>query len=568
MRRRRFLQALGAAPPVALTTQTVLSAPATRDREAAKAAEPKVLFYDDGRHAAPIYQYAGPLKPEDFLATVDQLVGSGFDTLVYFAGLEGGIALYDSQVSQKWGDNVETWKHSVWYRGARHIQQLVAAGHDPLRLICDRCQEKGLWLIASNFIGLQSNDRAQGAGFGRQSDFVYDHPEFRVGKDSDPRAESLDPKRFSFLHEPLRDERLRVYGELLARYETDGVEVNLTEFAPFCKFHQTEQLSKVLTDWMRGLRAEARRAEQLQGRRKRVYVRIPENRGAWKVMGYEVPVWVEEQLVDGLVCLPGLMESPMEQDVDLSDAVQLTRGTPCRVVAGMNQMVGRQFHYNASQSMIWAAAANSYHRGADGFAVVTYCWFPNGWPWTAQEYQTARLLAHPELLAGADKHYHVRSEPRTSGPANDWLPGVEESLPKRLEEGKSLSVSFSIADDLPAAETEGRIDSVHLRVRLTNVEPSLNSVRMELNGTMLPDTILRLHDRIYRQYEFGTINPYGYFYDYRLTPDFYPLQGKNRLQVTLVQADPLIDLPIDLYDVDCIIKYRPHRDFDVDVTEA
>ena len=63
-----------------------------------------------GAHAAPLYQFAPPLTPEGFLATVDQLVGSGFDTLVYFAGLEGGVALYDSQVSQKWGDNVDTWK--------------------------------------------------------------------------------------------------------------------------------------------------------------------------------------------------------------------------------------------------------------------------------------------------------------------------------------------------------------------------------------------------------------------------------------------------------------------------
>jgi hypothetical protein len=566
MQRRRFLQTLGAAPPVALATQATLAAGTPTGATGKGPDEPKVMFYDDGRHAAPVYQYAGPLKPEDFLVTVDQLVGSGFDSLVYFAGLEGGIALYDSKVAQSWGDNVEKWKHPVWYRGARHLQALIAAGQDPLRLICDRCHEKGLWCIAANYIGLQGNDREIGGSFGRQSDFVYDHPQFRVGKDSDPRAGPLDPKRFSFLHAGLREERLRVFNELFTRYETDGVEVNLVEFVPFCKFHQVGQLAPVLTEWFRELRALATRAEQVQGRRKRIYVRIPEHPAAWKLLGYEVPVWVEEQLVDGLVCLPGLMESPMEQDVDLEAAVGLTRGTTCRVIGGMSQIVGRQFHYNASQTMIWAAAANVYRGGADGFAVVTYCWFPNGWPWTAQEYETTRRLAHPELLAHADKHYHVRSRPRQAGPAHDWLPGMGQSLPMGLQEGEPVSVEFSIADELVAADAEGKIDAVHLRIRLTNVEPALNEIRMELNGKRLPEESLRLHDCIYRQHESGTINPYGYIYDFRLAAVDFPVPGRNRVSVTLLRQDPLVDWEIDLYDVDCIVKYRIHRDFDLEIT--
>lgn len=566
MQRRHFLQTLGAAPPAALTTQAVLASAAPIGSEGREPDEPKVLLYDDGRHAAPIYQYASPLKPSDFLETVDQLVSSGFDTLVYFAGIEGGIALYDSKVSQMWGDNVDIWKHPVWYRGARHLRQLVDSGHDPLKLICDRCHEKGLWCIAANYIGLQGNDREKGKGYGRQSDFVYDHPEFRVGEDADPRAKLLDPKRLNFLHTGLRKERMDVYREMLQRYPTDGVEVNLAEFIPFCKFHQTGQLAGVLTTWLRELHIEAEQAEQTQGRRKRIYVRIPEHPEAWKLLGYEVPVWVDQQIVDGLICLPGAMESPMQQDFHLAAAKKLTRDNPCRLIAGMNQSVGRQFHNKASQEMIWAGAANAYQQGSDGFAVVTYCWFPKGWPWTAEEYQTARLLAHPDMLTYTDKQYHVRSKPSNPEIPHDWLPGNTDPLPHTLNVGQPVTLDFSIADNLSAAQTEEKIDAVHLRLRFTNIEPSLNQVQVQLNGKLLPDDLLRLHDRIYRLHQNGTSNPYGYFYDYHLSADYFPVQGQNRVEITLVEKDPMIDVTIDLYDIDCIIRYRQHRDYDRDVT--
>ena len=142
-----------------------------------------------------------------------------------------------------------------------------------------------------------------------------------------------------------------------------------------------------------------------------------------------------------------------------------------------------------------------------------------------------------------------------------------KSLPRGLQEGEPVSVEFSIADELVAADAEGKIDAVHLRIRLTNVEPALNEIRMELNGKRLPEESLRLHDCIYRQHESGTINPYGYIYDFRLAAVDFPVPGRNRVSVTLLRQDPLVDWEIDLYDVDCIVKYRIHRDFDLEITQ-
>ena len=158
-----------------------------------------MLLYDDGRHASPLYQYAPPLTPDDFVITVDQLADSGVDTLVYAAGLEGGTQIYDSRVAQTWGDNVKQWTHPVWYRAGRHLKQLIDDGHDPLELICQRAHQQKLLLLAGNWISLQGADRATAGGRGRQSDFVFDHAQFEVGPEKDPRARYAHPRRFSCL---------------------------------------------------------------------------------------------------------------------------------------------------------------------------------------------------------------------------------------------------------------------------------------------------------------------------------------------------------------------------------
>ena len=526
--------------------------------------EPRVFMFDDGRHAASLYQMEPPLKPEDLTYNVDQLVDSGVDTLMYFAGLEGGVVMYDSRVAPQWGDNVVKWTHTVWYRASRNIKQLIADGHDPLKLLCDRSHEKGIWFIAANWVGFEGGDRETSGGLGRKSDFVYDHPQFQVGEENDPRAQYVAPNRFSFLHPEVREQRFLVFEEFLSRYETDGILLNLIDLAPFCKFSEVKQLAPVLTQWIRDLRRVAVKAEHDQGRRKRIFVHIPSHPDAWSMVGYDVPTWVSEKLVDGLLCQPGLMIkfSPVEQDVDLSDAVELVSGTDCRVLVALRTFLGRQLERSATEPMIWAAAANAYAQGADSFGIADPCWFPNGWPWTSEEYQTLRLLGNPDMLATADKHYRVRSDAGRGEKGYHWAPGVAPALPQTLLEGEPVEVRLRISDDLEHWHALGRVESVRLRVRVTSIEPSLNEVRVELNGQLLPDSILRLNDLSFRLLKMVAVGPYGYIYDYHLTPQYFPRPGHNTVKVTLANRDPNIDARIDVYDIDYVIQYRLHRHFE------
>ncbi|MAE61318.1 MAG: hypothetical protein CMJ49_08180 [Planctomycetaceae bacterium] len=521
--------------------------------------EPRVFCTDDARHAACLYQMQPSLEPADLHATVDQFVNSGFDTLLYTVGVEGGAVVYDSHVVPKWGDNVTSWTHPVWYRAALNLRQLIADGHDPLQIMVDRANQKGIWFFAGNWVNFNGTPREQTGGLGRTIDWFYDNPQFQVGPEDDPRAEHLSAGRFNFLHDEVRALRLAMFSETLARHQTDGVDLDLLTFAPLCRFDQTDQLAPVLTQWLRDLRAAADKAAQQQNRAKRIFVRIPAHPGAWPIFGYDVPAWIADGLVDGLICSAGVLHAGIDHSHDLTPVTQLARGTNCRVFAGISALLGRQVSYYATPPLLHAAAANAYAQGAHGCGIGDCHWTPHGWPLQPQDYGTARPLGDPDLLAVADKHYHAQSV--TGRPHIEWFPGADRRLPITLAEGKPVTVPLYIADDLPHYQQRGRIDAVRLHVRISSIEVATNAVRVELNGQPLPDHLLDINDIGYRMIETGSIGPYGCIYQYTLDPDHYPNPGRNEITVTLTQRDPHVEIPFDLYDVDCFVDYRLHRNY-------
>ncbi len=568
MKRRHFLTTMGAMAPGALATPFV--SPSVADPTPSKnpevTGEPRVFVFDDGRHAADLYCFEPPVSPADHAYIVDQIASSGADALVYFAGVEGGTVLYDSKVAQLWGAEVKQWTHYVWYRAGRSLRQLIDEGHDPLKILVDRCHQTGILMIASAWVSLQGGTREDNEGLGRWAAFAMDNPQFHVGEDPDPRAQDIDKARFNFLHPEVREERFRVFEELISRYETDGVELHLTWSMPFCRLDQVAELAPVMTQWIRDLRQVADKAQQAQGRRKRIYARIPAHPQAWKMVGYEVPTWISEKLVDGFFCEGSYTEDEgVVQDVDCTPVVKLTRGTGSRAYFSFHNSLGRQFARYATPEMIWAGAANAYDQGVDGIAMGDHHWTPSGWPWTAKEYDTLRLLGHPELLASADKYYMVRTS-RQRDTAMDWLPGRSKALPQELGEGESTEVSFRVADDIEHWRRLGRIKAVVLRVRFGGIVPTVDQVRVEFNHRVLPDSILQKVDMTYRlvgqDSSSHSIGPYGYAYDYHLGPEFTPKRGRNRLKVKVLKRDPDIAGNLSLVNVDCKITYRLHRHFE------
>ena len=572
-----FLKAVSAAAPATVLGSGTAS---TANPRAPSGDEPRVFFYDDGRHTSGLYQFSSPLEPEDLLFAVDQLVDSGVDTLLYSAGLEGGVVQYGSQVAPMWGENVENWSHLIFYRASRNLRRLVANGHDPMQLFCDRCREKGIWYLPTCPVCIVGGERSVQLGYGRSSDFVLDNSELWVGEDADPHARLLGrfhkPTRMNFLHTKVRQERFRIFEELLSAYPTDGVELDLSidnEFGPICPFGDVQRLAPVLTRWIADLREVAQRAEEDQGRRKRIYVRVPAgSRENWDLLGFQVETWMREGLVDALVCLSPYKKETreesvvlMEQDLDLSVALKAKKGTSCRVLAGFSGELGRQLEGSATREMLWAAAALAWDQGADGFGLANGTFRPNGWPWSEEDYGTLRLLGHPDLLATADKTYHAVSLAGHHSGRTTLFGMREPLLPSTLVLGQALEIPVRIVDDLERWDALDRVKSVRLRLRIGGMDPALHGVEVEVNGQPLPASQRREHDLIFRMLK-NKVAPYTYILEYALSPTAF-VKGTNSISVALNRTDPRLDATVSLKDLDIHVAYRLHRHFEQEPLE-
>lgn len=555
LNRRRFLQRVGAAAPVSMVSATgSLSAGRLADGPAPE--EPRVFLREDFHHMSGI---APPLTKADVTKTVDLVAGTSVNTLIFQLAPRGGMCIYETRVGQMHGSNVRKWNHAVNYRDGLHVRQLVREGWDRPQLFCDRCHEKGMLFFASAHLNLGAGAAEQARGTGRLSDFVLDSDHLRVGVDEDPRARHISPVRLNFIHPEVREERLRIFEELLSRYTTDGVEVH-SEVLPICRFDQVGRCAPLLTRWLRDLKAIAGKAEREQGRRKRVYMRIPANPRAWQAAGLEVPEWISEGLVDGLICASTDPEV-FDQDIDISKVVSLTRGTSCRILVECGTTLKKRRDDKPTARLLWAAAANAYHQGAAGFGINDMV-RSQQLAFLKHMEDALRPLGSPELLETADKIYHVRDQPGNPANFGSGLPGFDPVLPKPLEVGQPQEVPLRVADDLRRWHALDRLRSARLRVRINNLEPSLNRLRIELNGKPLPDSMLEITDLNYRFIKEGVAYQGSQIYEYRLSPEYYPAPGENVVKVTLLEKDPDVDLLFEIRDVDCSIEYRLHRHFE------
>ena len=107
-----------------------------------RADPPVILFENDGRHPL-IYMYEPPIQVEEYQSAVDELAGTPVDVLVFCLG-DGRTMLHDTQAGELWGHNVEQWPHLIFRRAHQNATGLIAEGHDPLALICQRARQTGM----------------------------------------------------------------------------------------------------------------------------------------------------------------------------------------------------------------------------------------------------------------------------------------------------------------------------------------------------------------------------------------------------------------------------------------
>ena len=520
--------------------------------------EHEVIFYTDGRHSS-VYINEPPMDDRIYTAPIDELVDLGIDTITYAVG-DCRVLLYDTKAGERWGHNVQKTNHIIFYRAKRNLEAALAAGRDPLALVCARAHALGFTFMPSMLMVMSHEPRAEVSNC-RCSDFCMDHPELQVGEEPDiPEARWDHPKRLSYAHEAVRENRLAVIRELLEDYDSDGLELNLYDYAPFVARREIPEHTDTITRFMREVRSICDTAAQKQGRPKRLLVRAADSLAGTKALGIDLETMIRESIVDTVLAMsPHSLEIAEPHPAGIAELVATAEGTGVRIVKGISTGVRHDAYASAPRGMQIAQAANAYAEGAQGVLFATY--YPHGYPYSDHDLGTIRFMGRPDLLALRDKHFFVRQGPN----GTDDTPGDYQSphpLPIPLETGHAgTPTQLYVCDDLVTRHTRGELARCELRVRLLNL---LDTDRFDLylNDTLIPRSEQQWLDWTYSTRPFpGTVrilNHYWIVMDLARRGPF-PHTGDNQVRIDLIEHDPRVVHPVMLHDVELVVDYRDHR---------
>ena len=140
---------------------------------------PPILYYHDGRHSH-IYRYEPPMSKSEYQACIDEVVGTSIGAVMFCLG-EGRTVLHETRAGELLGHNVEQWDHHVFRRAHQNARQLIDAGNDPLRIVCERAHEKGLQLFPCLLVQNGGTNHA----VIRNSDFRINNQHLEIGANGD-----------------------------------------------------------------------------------------------------------------------------------------------------------------------------------------------------------------------------------------------------------------------------------------------------------------------------------------------------------------------------------------------
>ena len=356
--------------------------------------QPKIMYYHDGRHPH-IYRYEPPMAPEEYIALVDELAGTTVEAIAFCLG-EGRTMLHDTRASELMGHNVEVWDHYVFRRAWQNAKSLIDAGHDPLRLVCDRAHELGIQVYPLLIVQRGGVDHAST----RCSNFRIENQHLEIGAagDLDPDYPGLDG--LDFKHPEVRDERFAIVEEVMGEYPADGFELQLNQMPYFFHPDEIDAGRSLMTDWI----GRVHEAVKQSGTDKELVVHIPDRLEDCARAGLDPEEWVKRGLVDVIVAENFGENYRLKMQADFAEFLGLTQGTSCRLLAPLNGMVFSDRLLDAPLSMLRAAACNFWDQGVDGLYVSE--WF-HLWPYEASFYEKLRELPYPSIMAAKDKYYFL-----------------------------------------------------------------------------------------------------------------------------------------------------------------
>ncbi len=498
--RRDFLKtsalgALGAGVGLAATPSH--DAAADVDAKSARQNAPhrrrRVIYSDDG--AALLY--GEPTLKSYLSRRLDHVADTHVDT-VYF-----NTVMWDDRYSHhpnpKVGEFVlesATANDGEWFHAANRYRMLAEnEGKDVLQLSLEFCKSHNIEFVWT----FRMNDIHDSFEVKSMCRFKRDNPHLLLGKIEDkqqfpPAGQRHYWTALDFAHEAVRDRRLGVIEDLLARYDVDGIDLDFMRHPLFFEsVMQGKPASRAELDIMTGLVRKVRQlvldASAKRGRPLLLSVRVPETVKLSNDIGLDIEKWLAEGLIDVLVVGGGYMPltMPAKELIDLSHKHNVP-AYPCISHSGLKPPYAVPEAWRGS-------ASNLFADGADGVLAFNLEYSVERGRF--KFYDILKTIGEPAILADLDKMYGI-DRTVTGGYMCHAVP-QDGAMPRTLELNKDAGLmSFPISDDVAAAERAGKLKSIDLRVEIGGLNAS-DKVDLFLNGQKLQD--------VQREGQWLTCNP-------------------------------------------------------------
>ena len=437
--------------------------------------KPKFFYYNDARHYL-MYRFDPPLSKSTLERPVDELLGTGVDTLAY--GLASGQTfLHDTKVGTRWGELVTEHNHGImWWRAAKSLETAISEGLDPLSIIIERAHSKGIRVIPS----LRINDPATSEGPNANtyffSKFKRDNPHVLIGGEGYPDKPSASTC-LNFALKEVREERLSIIKEVCEDYRADGIEID-DYVRVFFEHSEIEKNTPVLTEFIREVRNLLDKIGQKQGRELILSCRANNSENDNLSVGMDVKTWVNEKLINAIILTDDSWQLNSHPNFEwISNAC---KDNDVWIYPHLGRVPVDDRYHHATIEMYRATASNSINEGADGMYLSDL-----SWPFGHNQYQVLRELGDADIYKNKSKHYLLPIK------LDDGDISTKEQLPIILKENTPETFQIKVSDDIEFGIETNSISDIQLRIRVVQtgledrIEYKFNkkSISPEINRT-------------------------------------------------------------------------------------
>ena len=491
---------------------------------------PRLIFNTDGHW---IINYQDRWEPEDITKMMPMLAGVGVDALSVLVGIDDDLSWRGSPHGQLWGDNIEDWNpdplptdihgHPLRDTQPLHIHgrpvkeidgrmpanaheclytlfaKVIQDGHDLMQIYIEGARKHNMVVYASfRMNDAHACDEARG-WYGRSRQKI-ERPNLLLGAPVPAGVHGAEWSfswRWNYAKAEVRERFLGLFDETLTCYDFDGLELDFSRASPFFRPGEIIENTPRLTQFMRDAQEIVKRHSASKDRELRLIVRAPVGIGENLEAGMDTETWIREGLADIVVLgSPGYCV----HEIDIHKAVSFAERSGTLVFTGFDgatYTVSPQEGYERSPSnVLRATALNGYREGAAGVHLFNYD-YPShrAGPTNSNDFnvfddyhlQTIRDLREPSSLAQRNRCYYLPS-PTGAGGADH-----RTQVPRKLAlmgrgAGSEHAMRLIVHDDIEGGKTEGRIKKTELRLRVEDVEDSLDRIHLEVNGRTLPFT--------------------------------------------------------------------------------